>query len=59
LSKLAILNDFLEATQGIKEHSSPSKLGLAHVRHLVLVASSNNSVDSRFYDHVGFMKICL
>jgi len=38
-----------------KEHSSPRKLGLAHMRHLVLVASSNNCVDNGFSDHLNAM----
>jgi len=41
--------------QAIKEHSSLSKLGLAHMRHLIVTASSNNSVDDGFSDHLGAM----
>jgi len=40
------------------EHSSPSKLSLAHMRHLVFVASSNNQVGDGCGDHLGAKKIC-
>jgi len=57
---LAILNDLVWVIkrQAIKEHSTPSELHLAHMRHFVLTASSNNSVHDGFGDHLGTMQIC-
>jgi len=58
---LAVLNNLVGASskwQVSKEHFSPSKLGLAHKRHLVLIASSNSHVDDGFSDHLDAMKIC-
>jgi len=33
----------------------PSKLGLAHMKHLVLAFSSNSCIDNGFGDHLGAM----
>lgn len=34
------------------------KFDLAHMRHCVLIASSNNTIDDVFSDHYGDMKNC-
>jgi len=43
--------------QVIREHFSPSKLGLTHMRHLILVASLDSHVDNGFGDHFSALKI--
>jgi len=53
-----VLIDLMGASETIWQHSSPSKIDLAHMMHLVFVASLNNNVYNVFGDHLGAMKIC-
>jgi len=48
----------LEQVASDQKHSLPSKHGLAHMTHLVSVASSNNCIDNGFVDNLDAMKIC-
>jgi len=47
------------ASETIWEHSSSlAKLGVVHMRYIVSIASSDNSVDDAFINHFGTIKIC-